>query len=124
IGHHAEERWTRPAGDPQRNQGNAGHVRNRYGDASKLLAKLTDQRGSDQQRKSRDRLADGREYQRAFHRLPASVPVFLGSDSSMGSGSGAAVGPSSALACAGSFTSGWSLNVSLCILPVNLNGGS
>ena len=43
---------------------------------------------------------------------------------SIGSGSGAGVGPSSALACAGSLSSGSSLNVSLLILPVNLNGGS
>ncbi len=70
--------WTRPAGDPQRNQGDAGHARNRYGDAGELLTQqqLTDERGGDQQRKSRNRLADGREYQRAFHFFPTFAAGF------------------------------------------------
>ena len=38
VGHHADERWTWPAGDAQSNQGNAGHARCRYCYASKLLA--------------------------------------------------------------------------------------
>src|ERR1700752_2521270 len=44
--------------------------------------------------------------------------------SSIGSGSGRCVGPNSALDCATAVALGSSLNVSLLILPVNLNGGS
>lgn len=43
---------------------------------------------------------------------------------SIGSGSGAAMGPSSAFDADAALCSGSSVNVSLLILPVNLNGGS
>ena len=62
------QRRARPAGDPQRNQGDAGHARNRYGDAGKCLAQqqLPDQRRDDQQRQSCGGFGDGGESQHAF----------------------------------------------------------
>ena len=48
VGQHADERRTRPAGDPESNHGNAGHAPNRYGDAGKFLTQqqIPDQRGN------------------------------------------------------------------------------
>ena len=79
VDQHADERRTRPAGDPQGNQSNASHARYRHCDAGKLLTQqqLADQRRNDQQRQSRGGLADGREGQRAFHRFPPFAPCFV-----------------------------------------------
>src|SRR6266436_6719800 len=105
---------------------NAGDTGDGHCHTGKLLTQqqLADQRGNDQQCQSSGSFADRRGGQRAFHRFPVLAPVLWGFCSSIGSGSGAGVGPSSALACAGSLSSGSSLNVSLLILPVNLKGGS
>jgi hypothetical protein len=52
VGQHADQRRARPAGNPQCDQGNAGHARHDRGDGGQFCAEqqLPDQRRDNQQR--------------------------------------------------------------------------
>src|SRR5208337_4671654 len=70
VGQHADPRWTRPAGDPEREKGDAGHARDGYGDADKLLAEQQppDDRWNNQQRYASRGFAQSGENKHPLHR--------------------------------------------------------
>jgi hypothetical protein len=74
VGQHTDKRRSRPAGDPETDESDAGYASYGNGDAGKRCAQqqLPDQRRNNQQRQSRRRLGDASESERGRHVSPGS----------------------------------------------------